>query len=66
MAYLTYGRDVRKSLNGLKGPARKWAKLLVTIRDPFKLFSTTFQFVFLMGLAGLKICFFTMRRIINC
>ena len=65
MAYLAYRADVAKSLRNLKEAAKRWMKSLVKIHDPFRLFPPTFRFVALVFWAGLKICFFTARKIVN-
>lgn len=65
MAYLTYRADVERSLRRSKGPAKKWAKSLIAVHDPFKLLFPTFNLVALVFWTGIKICFFTIRKILN-
>jgi hypothetical protein len=65
VAYLTYSMDVRRSLKRLKAPAKKWAKSLIGVRDPYKLFGQTFRFFALILWAGLKVCFYSIRKLVN-
>ena len=66
MAYTTYSVDVKRTLVGLKKPAKAQAKSVAkSPGDPFKLFWPLFGFVVRLGVAGVKIGFFTARRIVN-
>ena len=65
MAYLTYRADVERSLRRPKGLAKKWAKSLIAVRDPFKLLLPTFNLVALVFWTGIKICFFSIRKMLN-
>ncbi len=65
MPYLTYGRDMRRAANQFRKPAKNWARSLVKIHDPFKLFVPTAKFVVHgFGFAA-KALFFTTRKVLN-
>lgn len=65
MPYLTYGPDMRRAWTKFRKPAKNWAKSLVKIHDPFKLFGPTAIFVVHgFGFAA-KALFFTTRKVLN-
>lgn len=65
MPYLTYGRDMQRAFNGFRKPAKEWAKSLVKIHDPFKLFVPTAKFVVHGMILTGKALFFTTRKVLN-
>jgi hypothetical protein len=65
MPYLTYGRDMQRTWNKFRMPAKNWAKSLVKIHDPFKLFVPTAKFVLHGMILTAKALFFTTRKVLN-
>jgi len=64
MPYQTYGADVRKSLSGIKRPAKKLAMSTIA-NDPGKVFEAAFVMVAKIIWTAIRLFFLTLRKIFN-
>ena len=64
MPYQTYGADVRKSLGGIKRPAKKLAASTIA-NDPGKVFETAFVMIAKTAWTAVRLFFLTLRKIFN-